>query len=126
MLCICIWIANTVSAQNISVDNTLSAQTLIENNLAEGCVEITNISSSVNGTVNGLSSFGYFERANSNFPFENGIMLSTGNANSGGNATNINILNDGDLTWGTDPDLETALGISNTFNATSIEFVFFI
>jgi gliding motility-associated-like protein len=124
MLCICIWIANTVSAQNISVDNTLSVQTLIENNLAEGCVEITNISSSVNGTINGFSSFGYFERANSNFPFQNGIMLSTGNANSGGNATNINILNDGDLTWGTDPDLETALGISNTYNATSIEFDF--
>jgi len=106
------------------VDNSQTVQTLIENNLAEGCVEITNISSSINGSVNGFSSFGYFERANSNFPFENGIMLSTGNANSAGNTTNINILNEGELTWGTDPDLETALGITDTYNATSIEFDF--
>ena len=51
-------------------------------------------------------------------------MLSTGNANSAGNTTNINILNEGELTWGTDTDLETALGINDTHNATSIEFDF--
>lgn len=117
-------VINTASAQIISVDNTVSVQQLIEDNLAEGCVEITNITSSVNGTINGFSSFGYFQRSNSNFPFENGIMLTTGNANSGGNATNINILNDGETSWGTDPDLEAALGVTNTLNATSIEFDF--
>lgn len=117
-------LCNSAYSQRISVDNSQSVQTLIENNLAEGCVEITNISSSVNGSVNGFSSFGYFERANSNFPFENGIMLSTGNANSAGNTTNINILNEGELTWGTDTDLETALGVTDTYNATSIEFDF--
>lgn len=115
---------STAFAQKISVDNNISAQSLIENNLAEGCVEISNISSSVNGSINGFSSFGYFERANSNFPFENGIVLTTGNANAAGNSNNINILNDGELTWGTDPDLEAALGITNTYNATSIEFDF--
>ncbi len=124
MSLVSILLCSSIYAQNISVDNSISAQDLIQNNLVEGCVEITNISSSINGSVNGFSSFGYFERANSNFPFENGIMLSTGNANSGGNATNVNILNDGELTWGTDPDLETALGITNTYNATSIEFDF--
>lgn len=113
-----------IHAQKISIDNTQSAQTLINNNLAEGCIEVTNISSSINGSVNGFSSFGYFVKANSNFPFDNGIMLSTGNANSGGNTTNVNILNDGEPNWGTDPDLEAALGIANTLNATSIEFDF--
>ncbi|MCK0108970.1 T9SS type B sorting domain-containing protein [Flavobacteriaceae bacterium S0825] len=121
---LCLLLCNFAYSQKISVDNSQSVQTLIENNLAEGCVEITNISSSVNGSVNGFSSFGYFERANTNFPFENGIMLSTGNANSAGNTTNINILNEGELTWGTDTDLETALGITDTHNATSIEFDF--
>ena len=121
---LCVLLCNSAYSQRISVDNSQSVQTLIENNLAEGCVEITNISSSVNGSVNGFSSFGYFERANSNFPFENGIMLSTGNANSAGNTTNINILNEGELTWGTDTDLETALGVTDTYNATSIEFDF--
>ena len=121
---LCLLLCNFSYSQKISVDNSQSVQALIENNLAEGCVEITNISSSVNGSVNGFSSFGYFERANTNFPFENGIMLSTGNANSAGNTTNINILNEGELTWGTDTDLETALGINDTHNATSIEFDF--
>jgi gliding motility-associated-like protein len=121
---IALFAINSISAQIISVDNTVPVQQLIENNFAEGCVEITNISSSVNGQINGFSSFGYFEKANSNFPFDNGIILSTGNAFSGGNSNNINILNDGELNWGTDPDLENALGISNTFNATSIEFDF--
>jgi len=115
---------NNIYAQKISIDNTQSVQTLIDNNLAEGCIEVNNISSSINGNVNGFSSFGYFERANSNFPFENGIMLSTGNAGSGGNTTNVNILNDGEPNWGTDLDLEAALGITNTLNATSIEFDF--
>ncbi len=111
-------------AQKITVNNTLSAQQLIQDHLVEGCVEVSNITSPVNGSINGFSSFGYFERGLSNFPFENGILLSTGNANSAGNSTNDNILNDGELNWGTDTDLEAALGISNTHNATTIEFDF--
>ncbi|NNL80815.1 MAG: hypothetical protein HKO67_10025, partial [Flavobacteriaceae bacterium] len=114
----------TVNAQKISVDNSLNAQQLIQDYLVEGCVEVTNINSPINGSINGFSSFGYFERDLSNFPFENGIVLTTGNANAGGNTTNDNILNDGELNWGPDADLETALGISNTYNATTIEFDF--
>ncbi|MCF6295554.1 MAG: T9SS type B sorting domain-containing protein [Flavobacteriaceae bacterium] len=124
LLIISLTCINIIFSQKILIDNTQSAQELIENNLVEGCVEVSNISSSVNGSINGFSSFGFFERANSNFPFQNGIVLSTGNANSGGNTTNTNILNEGETNWGTDPDLETALGITNTLNATSIEFDF--
>lgn len=111
-------------AQQISVDNSVPLQQLIEDNLAEGCIEITNISSPVNGQVNGFSSYAYFDRASSNFPFQNGIMLSTGNANSGGNTLNTATLNEGQTNWGTDPDLENTLGITGTLNATSIEFDF--
>ncbi|MGB6268082.1 MAG: choice-of-anchor L domain-containing protein, partial [Olleya sp.] len=50
--------------------------------------------------------------------------LSTGSANSAGNVQNTNPLNEGTPTWTTDPDLEAALGINNTLNATSIEFDF--
>lgn len=115
---------HSINSQIISVDNTVSPQDLIENNLIQGCVEVSNITSQINGSVNGFSSYGYFNRELSNFPFEDGIVLTTGNANSGGNTTNVNILNDGEDNWGTDSDLETALGITNTFNATSIEFDF--
>ncbi|WP_245925549.1 T9SS type B sorting domain-containing protein [Algibacter marinivivus] len=111
-------------SQQISVDDSVGLQSLIQNNLVNGCVDITNISSSVNGTASGLSSYAYFERSGSNFPFENGIMLSTGAATSGGNSAVTPTLSEGSTTWGTDPDLEAALGITNTVNATSIEFDF--
>ncbi len=118
------FICSSFYAQQITVDNTVSPQDLIQNTLVQGCVEISNISSPSNGDSIGLGSFGYFDRSASNFPFQNGIVLTTGNANSAGNGQNNTILNDGDDTWTTDNDLETALGISGTLNATSIEFDF--
>ena len=114
--------SNFAFSQQISVDSSVSLQQLIEDNLVDGCVDISNITSSVNGNTHGLPSYGYFERASSNFPFENGIMLSTGSAASGGNGLITPTLSESSTTWGTDPDLETALGITNTLNATSIEF----
>ena len=121
---ICLGTWSTSLAQQITVDNTLSVEELVQNNLVEGCVEISNIHSNINGSINGLNSFGYFEQANSNFPFQNGILLSTGNSFSAGNTANTNTLNEGETSWGSDPDLENALGITNTLNATSIEFDF--
>ena len=118
------FICSVSFAQQITVDNTVSTQQLIENTLIQGCVEVSNISSPSNGNSIGLGSYGYFERGASNFPFENGIVLTTGNANSAGNGQNNTILNDGDSSWTTDNDLETTLGITNTLNATSIEFEF--
>lgn len=119
LICSC----NVLLSQQITVDGTVGLQQLIEDNLVKNsCVDITNITSSVNGSSSGLSSYAYFERGSSNFPFQNGIMLSTGNANSGGNSEITTTLSEGTSSWGTDTDLETALGISNTLNATSIEF----
>jgi gliding motility-associated-like protein len=111
-------------AQQVFIDNSLPLEQLIQESLGQNCVEITNISSTVNGSINGFSSYGYFEKADSNFPFENGVVLTTGNANSAGNVQNSNILNEGDTSWGTDSDLETILGVTGTLNATSIAFNF--
>lgn len=122
-LLIFIFAFGVTQAQQITVDDSQSPEQLI-NALIDGCVEVTNISSPVNGSVNGFSSFGFFESGASNFPFANGIILSSGNVMSAGNAQNTNALNEGDDSWQTDPDLETALGINNTLNATSIEFNF--
>ncbi len=121
---ICLFIGLMAYGQQISINNSFTEQQLIENNLVQGCVETSNISSQVNGSINGFNSFAYFEKAGSNFPFQNGIMLSTGNPLSGGNTQNNNILNEGQSNWTTDSDLESALGISGTLNATSIEFDF--
>ncbi|MCF7568211.1 T9SS type B sorting domain-containing protein [Sabulilitoribacter arenilitoris] len=115
--------SSCIFSQQISVDDTVSLESLIENNLVQNsCVEITNITSSVNGSSSGFSSYAQFDRASSNFPFQNGIMLSTGNATSGGNGVTTPTLSEGSTIWGTDPDLEAALGVTNTLNATSIEF----
>jgi gliding motility-associated-like protein len=114
----------TTTAQQISTDTSASLEALIQANLGQGCVDISNVSSSVNGQFNGLNSYGAFDKADSNFPFQNGIVLSTGSIESGGNGLNTNTLNEGNSNWPSDSDLENTLGISNTLNATSIEFDF--
>ena len=111
-------------AQQVNIDNTIPLQQLIENNLANSCVEISNVSSSVNGSIDGLTSYGAFQRGNSNFPLESGIVLSSGDVASSGNTINNSDLSEGTVSWGTDPDIETFLGVGNTVNATSIEFDF--
>ena len=114
----------SVCSQQISTDDSLPIEQLVQGSLGQNCVEISNISSPVNGTINGFSSFGYFERGSSSFPFENGIVITTGNVNSAGNVINTSPLNEGDDIWQTDLDLENALGIDQTQNATSIQFNF--
>ena len=112
-----------LQAQQITVDNSVPLNSLIQDNLVSGCVDISNITSSVNGASYGFPSFGYFQKGSSNFPFQNGIVLSTGSVAKSGNSAIATNLDDGYGTgWGTDPDIEPALGVSNTSNATSIEF----
>ena len=113
-----------VYAQTVAIDTSISPNELIENHLFDGCIEVSNVSSSINGSVNGLVSFGSFAKSTSNFPLEDGIVLSTGSANSAGNTIITADLNEGDMNWGTDSDLFNQLGIANTLNATSIEFDF--
>ncbi|WET49370.1 choice-of-anchor L domain-containing protein [Chryseobacterium indologenes] len=69
-------------------------------------------------------SWGYFNKGTTNFPFNRGIILSTGFAKNAGNSF-VADLND-DLGTGGDVDLATALGIPNDklADATYIEFDF--
>lgn len=69
-------------------------------------------------------SWGYFNKATTNFPFNKGIILSTGFAKNAGN-NYMGDLND-DIGAGGDVDLATALGISNSKlnNPSYIEFDF--
>ncbi|MBD0832061.1 T9SS type B sorting domain-containing protein [Aestuariibaculum sediminum] len=113
-----------VLSQQITIDNTVTETDLIENHLATGCVEISSVVSPVNGSTNGFSSFGSFDRGTTNFPLSSGIVISSGNAASGANNTISDDLSDGDLNWGTDPDILNVLGIDNTANATVVEFDF--
>lgn len=95
---------------------------LVQQALGNDCVEITNVTSSINGSVDGLNSFGSFTQGGSTFPFSDGFFLSTGDGNRIGNNFVTTNLSDGTTAWGGDADLETNTGISNTVNATVIEF----
>jgi gliding motility-associated-like protein len=113
-------------AQNISVDSqTYTPQQLIENILIDSdCIEniiVTNVSG---GDFNNSDqSYGYFNATGTSFPFESGIVLSTGRLQNVPGPNNS--LSDDDATnWLGDTDLENALNESNTFNATILEFDF--
>jgi gliding motility-associated-like protein len=112
--------------QNISVDSqTYTPQQLIEDILIDSdCIEniaVTNVSG---GDFNGSDqSYGYFNATGTTFPFESGIVLSTGRLRNveGPNTT----LSDDDASnWLGDSDLEMALNETGTINATILEFDF--
>lgn len=113
-------------AQNIQVDaNSYSPQQLIEDVLIDsGCIGNVQVTTTVGGVfTDGDKSFGYFSAHGSSFPLQKGIVMSTGKLAHvpGPNTT----LSDDDAPgWNGDTDLETALNINNTTNATIIEFDF--
>lgn len=117
---------NTFYCQYIQINDQYTAQQLVEDILINSpCASISNIKISGANFTNGNQSYGYFSKNGSNFPFADGVILSTGKA----------ILSEGPNTflqdmnapgWKGDSDLEKALGLSSgsTVNATIIEFDF--
>ena len=118
-------ITNIVIAQNLTVDaNTYSAQELVEDILINNsCIQNIQVTGTISGNFNNDRSFGYFENTNTNFPFENGIVMSTGKL-SNVPGPNDNLSDDDAPGWTGDSDLEQILGLNNTYNATVIEFDF--
>src|SRR5690554_943615 len=115
-----------VQSQNITVDaNTYTPQQLVESILIDsGCIDNVQITNAVGGGFQDSDkSYGYFNANGSDFPFEKGVVLSTGKLLNVPGPNNR--LSDDDAPgWSGDPDLEAALGIYNTINATIIEFDF--
>lgn len=116
---------NVGISQNITVNQNFTAQQLIENILVNsGCVSVSNFSATGGNFSAGEISFGYFNANGSVFPFQEGIVLSTGKLSSViGPNTNFSDSGIG-MGWNGDSDLNTALSLSNTFNATVLEFDF--
>ncbi len=133
---ICLSVASY--GQIISVNNPADAESsfsldkLVEDILISSeCSTVDTFSSQVSGTPTQTStkSYGYFKKpVGSSFPFDEGIIITSGRAFEAGNTIvtppvgtahpdNINGL-------GGDADLQTALGIINTFDATYVKFNF--
>lgn len=65
-----------------SFSNSYTDDQLVEDVLfgTTGCVENIQVTNTVSGVFNeNTKSYGYFEQNNSDFPFESGIVMSTGN-----------------------------------------------
>ena len=112
-------------SQYITTDENYTAQQLVQDVLINSpCVNVSNFSVSGGNFTSGEKSYARFNGTGTIFPFENGVVLSTGKAiNTVG--PNSFLSDDGQgMGWDGDTDLQQALGLSNSFNATVLEFDF--
>ncbi|OXA93077.1 T9SS type B sorting domain-containing protein [Flavobacterium hercynium] len=116
---------STMNAQSIIVDDSKTAQELVTNILINSsCINVQSVSATGNPQT-GAQSYAYFSSGTSNFPFPSGIVLSTGpSKNTEGpfvQSTSIGVKND---SWQGDNDLNRALNIAESKQATVLEFDF--
>lgn len=116
--------------QSVTINTTTySAEQLINQILINSpCVSGTNVKYKTGSQYGSTNGIGYFENSNTNFPFSNGVVLSTGDVTKIVSPNNT-ILIDGNAAWTGDTDLEANLlsqsGITmNSVNASYIEFDF--
>jgi gliding motility-associated-like protein len=111
------------SAQYITVDDTQTAQQLIENVLVKStCANVSNFNAKGDTFTTGQNSYGYFNAGSSNFPISEGVIISTTKSKDAKGPYISDKGNDNKL-WLGDPDLDQTLGISS-INATVLEFDF--
>ena len=94
--------------------------------ISSDCSSANNFSEKVKGQPTDLTtkSYGYFKTpTGSTFPFTEGIVLSTGKAHPAGNITSTNLVDHSNGLTG-DSDLENALNVNNTQDATFFKFNF--
>ena len=113
-------------SQNMIVDNqTYTPQQLIEDILINSdCITSISVTNVVGGDFGGADrSYGYFDASGTSFPFETGLVLSTGRLNNVPGPNN-SLSDDNAPNWEGDSDLEFALNETGTTNATILEFDF--
>lgn len=107
----------------VIVDTDFTVTELVRDILvSNGCAETSNYKSYTGANV-GVNGIAYFDAKNSDFPFEEGIILSTGRATDAA-GPNIDIKGIGTPFWQGDEDLSNITKTSNLFNASYIEFDF--
>ncbi len=118
-------IFSTASAQYITTDESRTPLQLIEDVLLNsGCASISNVSVSGGNFTSGEKSWGYFNGVGTSFPFEEGVILSTGKIINARGPNDFISDDGGGMGWGGDNDLNQALNINNSLNATVLEFDF--
>jgi gliding motility-associated-like protein len=112
-------------AQNITINEGYTPEYLVNDVLINSsCANVFNLSVSGGNFASGEKSYGYFDATGTTFPFQNGIILSTGKINNAPGPNSYLSDDGGSMGWNGDNDLNTALGLSNSYNATLLEFDF--
>ena len=113
------------TAQSISVDDTYSAQQLVENVLVNNstCASISNPIATGDNFTPPNKSYAYFNNQGGSFPFTEGVLLSTWSSTNSKAPYIANVPAGDNNAWLGDSDLNTVLGKS-TLNATVLEFDF--
>ena len=126
LLIVMCWISIDANAQFINIDDQKTPEQLIKDDLINNsCITIGTASGSGNPETGGSNSFASFNSGISNFPFKNGIVLSTSpSKNAMGPFLIENSLGDDNSNWDGDDDLHRALGITESSQATILEFDF--
>ncbi|MBZ4033274.1 T9SS type B sorting domain-containing protein [Flavobacterium sp. 17A] len=124
LICLLFFFGTKTNAQNIAVDPTVAPQDLVKNILINSsCINIENVNSSGNPTPN-RNSYGSFT-AGANFPFSGGVVLSTSSSvRAQGPFNRADSEGERIPGWNGDADLDTVLGITDSRQATVLEFDF--
>ena len=124
---VCLCISALAFSQNIVVDDSFSAQQLVQNYLLNNTSCATSGNETVSGDnfSNGAQSYGAFTYSGTDFPFTSGIVLSTSRASRTA-GPNDNLIDEGSTQWLGDTDLEQAIGVQGTINATVFLYYIFI
>lgn len=116
LIVVSLLITSLLLSAQISTQNDLSIEDLVTDTLINGCTEAMNV------TVNG-GAYGYFNNEDTDFPFESGIVLASGDI-SNAEGPNTSGSQGNSLGSGSDPDL-AAIASGYTINdATVLEFDF--
>lgn len=110
----------------MTIDETFTSQELIQDQfIGNPNFPASNFFTRTGTVVNSVNGIGYFYGNGVDFPFDEGLVLSTGNVAEIPGANTSSILG-GANNWSGDIDLElnTGIGISTTHNASFISFDF--
>ncbi|MEL6811876.1 MAG: choice-of-anchor L domain-containing protein [Bacteroidota bacterium] len=121
---VCLVLAGSGFCQ-ISIDESFSAQDMVEDILINSpCAEVSSITSRTGTNFSEPNGIAVFNANGSDFPFQNGIILSTGDVRKAPGPNNSIPNSDGTNAWPGDEELELITNVEETFNASYLKFRF--
>ncbi|MCC9066573.1 T9SS type B sorting domain-containing protein [Flavobacterium piscisymbiosum] len=125
LVCFLCLISTKIKAQNITVDDSKTAESLVKNVLINSsCINIATVQASGNPASTGAS-YASFSSGTSGFPFSTGIVLSTSaSKNAQGPYIEADSKGFTNSQWKGDNDLNKALNNAVSTQATVLEFDF--